>query len=231
MDHLPFSDYVRSMLLGQGTKHSLLSLMNIFPNTVNRAVDSYLKRSTKIQPNHQRFKIQPVSERASHRDYSAENQPSLPSVQIGFDCQFQFAFPPKIASNTATKTLPIHIDSKDKIFNCLFYLRHQEDNSSGGDLRLWRHKSPNSANWKSHRFSKENLHIDLEDCHLAKEIKYKRNRLVIMENSLSALHDISPRTISKDEFEQASSKSQNGVKFQYFRRMFNTNITLAEEFF
>jgi hypothetical protein len=97
-----------------------------------------------------------------------------------------------IAVNTPVTDKPTsvksgHLDNYDKLYAGLFYLRHPDDDSTGGDLELYRFKDnkPQGFNGKF-----------VEDKYLevVKTVKYDRNVLVLFLNSVYAMHGVTPRS-------------------------------------
>jgi hypothetical protein len=82
-----------------------------------------------------------------------------------------------------------HIDNTDKLFAGLYYLRHPEDDSTGGDLEIYRWKDP-SAPVRDCAAPEERLE-------LVKTVPYKRNVLVVFVNCLQAWHGVSVRSVTE----------------------------------
>lgn len=96
------------------------------------------------------------------------------------------------AINTPSYGLPssvrdIHIDSPNKLFNCLFYLRRPDDDYAGGDLILYRFKN-------NKIILNNNVYASHEDCISSKVIPYKANTLFLFINSLTSLHGVIERS-------------------------------------
>lgn len=228
--NLPYTDFVHNFMLSQATMLNLVSLMNMFPSVVNKSLRSLLSSGTYNADKLADYKcrLSPVSGKAIPVKNTKNDYKKLQTINIGFDCQFQLVLPPTYDS---IKTLPIHHDSSNKIFNCLLYLKHPEDTSAGGNLRLWRPNCSNDLHFSSHRYFDQESTVTQDQCSLAKEIKYSRNRLVIMENSRLALHDISERYLTKSMLGEAYSKIQTRSFPQFVRRMLNINVTLPGSIF
>lgn len=82
----------------------------------------------------------------------------------------------------------VHVDSPNKLFTGLYYLRHPDDNSAGGDLELYRFKgSPRGFRM-----------AELEDRYVevVKTIRYQRNTLVMFINTVDALHGVTERAVT-----------------------------------
>lgn len=71
----------------------------------------------------------------------------------------------------------------------LFYLRHPDDDSQGGDLELYKYKT-NNFKYYGQRF--------IQDKYIekVKTIKYERNTLVIFLNSINSIHGVSNRSVT-----------------------------------
>ncbi len=79
-----------------------------------------------------------------------------------------------------------HIDDPRKFLTGLFYLRHPDDDSSGGDLELYKLKNNHP------KFRGQDAKISqIED---VTTVKYERNVFVLFVNSLRAVHAVSIRS-------------------------------------
>ena len=96
--------------------------------------------------------------------------------------------------NESGSVLGVHVDNSNKLFAGLFYLRKPEDDSVGGNLRLYSWKKGYTMNEKIKAYKGGALD---EHVTLAKEIKYESNVFVLWPNSLDALHAVSPRQRTK----------------------------------
>jgi hypothetical protein len=112
--------------------------------------------------------------------------PSSDLGSISLDCQ--------IAINTSVARVSsvrgVHADAPEELFAMLLYCRRPEDDSSGGDLEIWR--------WKDGR---RPAFIGAEayepDSELVATIPYRANTLVAFINSDAALHAISDRSVTR----------------------------------
>ncbi|MEP0916900.1 hypothetical protein NC981_08720 [Leptolyngbya sp. DQ-M1] len=82
-----------------------------------------------------------------------------------------------------------HIDRPQVLFAGLYYLRHPDDRSTGGDLEIYRFKSG-----KPYGF--QGQFIDDRYVELVKTVKYDRNVLVLFLNSIHSLHGVTARSIT-----------------------------------
>jgi hypothetical protein len=89
---------------------------------------------------------------------------------------------------TPSSVRRVHVDSSFKLFAGLYYLRHPDDDSTGGDLEICR--------FKKRPYGFKGAEID--DCHVevVKTIKYERNMLVLFVNNLRALHGVTVRSVT-----------------------------------
>ncbi len=97
----------------------------------------------------------------------------------------------QICVNTPVKECPSsvrrgHVDLADKLFAGLFYLRHPQDHSTGGNLELYKFKTG-----KVHGFKGQ--FIDDRHIECVKSLQYESNVLVLLLNSPFSLHGVSVR--------------------------------------
>ncbi len=97
---------------------------------------------------------------------------------------------PVITSNSVRGA---HLDNLNKLFTGLFYMKHDDDISSGGDLELYSWKKKYSTAKKRFLSTKD---ISMEYVKLEKTIKYKPNTFLIFLNSLDSLHGVTPRSVT-----------------------------------
>jgi len=81
-----------------------------------------------------------------------------------------------------------HLDSPRKLFNALLYLRHPDDESTGGDLEFYR--------LKKGRLPGETTAIDPDLVEIVDSVPYGANTLVMFINCPHALHGVSPRSVA-----------------------------------
>ena len=81
-----------------------------------------------------------------------------------------------------------HVDSPNKLFTGLYYLRHPDDNSDGGDLEFYRFK----GRPRGFRVAEvEDRYVEV-----VKSIKYRPNTLVMFINNVRALHGVTERSVT-----------------------------------
>lgn len=82
-----------------------------------------------------------------------------------------------------------HVDTPNRLYSGLFYLRTPDDETEGGDLELlrWKDGIPGPVD----RFK-----IPEDELVPVKTVSYAANRLVLFPNSPHALHGVSPRAVT-----------------------------------
>jgi len=86
-----------------------------------------------------------------------------------------------------------HLDSPDKLYNGLFYLRYPEDDSVGANLQLLKLKKEGEFKM----FNKLRKLIDDKYLEKVKEIQYRGNTFVLLPNSLKSFHGVQVRQKTK----------------------------------
>jgi hypothetical protein len=104
---------------------------------------------------------------------------------IALDCQIDINTPATRRSSVRR----VHTDAPDELFAMLFYLRRDNDTSTGGDLEICRWKAG-----RAHRFV--GSEIDERDAECVRTVPYRANTLVAFVNSENALHAVSARSVS-----------------------------------
>ncbi|MFZ5746780.1 MAG: 2OG-Fe(II) oxygenase [Pseudomonadota bacterium] len=79
-----------------------------------------------------------------------------------------------------------HLDMPNRLFSCLYYLRHPDDDAEGGDLELfrWKHAPVASITCDA---------LPPEAVERVATIPYRANQLVIFPNGINAIHGVSVR--------------------------------------
>jgi len=100
----------------------------------------------------------------------------------------------QISGNTpVTKPTAVrgtHLDEGNKIFSGLYYLRSHKDDSVGGDFQILRWKK-----WVPSRLKAQMYFEGMMDCvELVKRVPYRHNTLVLLLDSIDALHSVSVRS-------------------------------------
>jgi hypothetical protein len=90
-----------------------------------------------------------------------------------------------------------HVDLPNKLFTALFYLRAPEDDSTGGDLILYRFRDGvPELRQRSTADSRGESQIPDHLLESVKTVPYGSNVFVIFLNSPLALHGVSPRSVT-----------------------------------
>ena len=80
-----------------------------------------------------------------------------------------------------------HVDHPLKLFAGLFYLKHPDDQATGGDLEIYRYRNQRNC------FKMAEV-ADSNAMELVKTVKYERNVFIFFLNSIDSLHGVSPRS-------------------------------------
>lgn len=99
----------------------------------------------------------------------------------------------QLAVNTPVTDFPssvrrIHVDAPNKLFVGLYYLRHPQDRSEGGELELCR--------FVGSRQRMRKVSIDDQYVKVVKTIPYHSNTLVLFLNCIDALHGVTIRQVT-----------------------------------
>jgi len=103
----------------------------------------------------------------------------------------------QISGNTPVTALTsvrgTHLDEGNKIISGLFYLRPDEDDSTGGEflVQRWKKWIPRSMYSKLYFEGMNDL------VEIVKTVHYRHNTLVMLVDSIDALHAVSPRAPTK----------------------------------
>jgi hypothetical protein len=102
----------------------------------------------------------------------------------------------QISGNTpvanASSVRTTHVDSGDKLFSGLFYLRSDDDNSVGGDLTLSKFK-PRYSTPSQKLKCFDGVYVDDSYLDVTETVRYSKNTLVLFINSLDSLHGVTVR--------------------------------------
>jgi hypothetical protein len=82
-----------------------------------------------------------------------------------------------------------HVDRPQVVYAGLYYLRHPDDRSTGGNLEIYRFKG-NQRHFKGQ-------YIDDQYIEWVKTVQYERNVLVLFVNSLESLHGVTVRSMTE----------------------------------
>lgn len=105
------------------------------------------------------------------------------TADVLLDAQICINTPVKKASSVRGA----HVDHPNKLFAGLFYLKHPEDASTGGDLDIYRFQGERNCFKMAEVATSQSLE-------LVKTVKYERNVFILFLNSIEALHGVSVRS-------------------------------------
>lgn len=104
------------------------------------------------------------------------------SVDVLTDARLEITTPVKGAPKSHRRA---HLDTANRLFTGLFYLRDADDPLPGGDLGLYR--------WRAAPRETGRFEIGEDEVELAAVVPYAANTLVLFPNSRHALHGVIPR--------------------------------------
>lgn len=79
-----------------------------------------------------------------------------------------------------------HLDMPNRLFTCLYYLRHPDDDAVGGDLELFRWKNGPVADIANYALPAESVEV-------AAVVPYRANQMVIFPQGIDAIHGVGIR--------------------------------------
>jgi len=166
------SDQWKNFIQFHSSKYFFSEVINIFKN--------YLERNDELTQLIQNHSMQ----------VGRRNVESFKDSSVLMDAQISINTPVQKKSSVRK----IHVDSPNKLYSGLFYLRMPDDDSFGGDLQLF--------SWKPEYSKKEKLNfykegVSKEHVNVIKEISYNSNTLVLFLNSLDALHGVTERDVTR----------------------------------
>jgi hypothetical protein len=104
------------------------------------------------------------------------------AARIALDARIEINCPVTVASSSRGP----HLDTPNRIYSGLFYFRHPEDDSVGGDLQLFR--------WKDGPVDRiDNYELPPDSVECVTTIPYRPNLLVFFPQGIDALHGVSVR--------------------------------------
>lgn len=84
-----------------------------------------------------------------------------------------------------------HVDRRQVLFAGLFYLRIPNDDSTGGDLEIFRFSTPTPAGFRDQ-------YVDREYVEVVKTVPYRSNMLVLFLNGIDSVHGVTPRSAASE---------------------------------
>jgi hypothetical protein len=108
-----------------------------------------------------------------------------PFADVALDCQITYGSPVM----RATRCHRVHVDRQVALYAGLLYFRRGDDDSSGGDLELYRFRG-------NARAYDEGRHVDDALVERVKTIPYAANRLAFFIHSPQSLHGVSVRSVT-----------------------------------
>jgi hypothetical protein len=109
-----------------------------------------------------------------------------PFADVALDCQIAYGSP----VTRATRCHRVHVDRQVALYAGLLYFRRTGDDSSGGDLELYRFRGDARA-------YDDGRHVDDSLVERVKTIPYAANRLAFFIHSPTSLHGVSVRSVTQ----------------------------------
>jgi len=112
------------------------------------------------------------------------SSPRTPS-DVALDCQIGINSP--VTQESSVKSA--HVDNRVELFAGLFYLRQPDDESTGGNLDVYKPKDPSMP-------IVHKKEIDLGLLEKVDTVEYKANTLVLFLCSRHSIHGVTPRSVT-----------------------------------
>lgn len=120
------------------------------------------------------------------RQKGTRKNPHNTENDLTLECQFVI----NSAVREESTVRGAHIDNPAKLFAAILYCRDAEDESTGGDLNLYRPKNG------SVRFEPYEYGISEDRLDLMHTVPYGTNNLIMWLNAPNALHGVTPRSVT-----------------------------------
>lgn len=119
----------------------------------------------------------------SHDDVGLLLRDAHRSGRVLLDARVEINNP---VSKVASSARGVHLDTPNRLYSGLFYLRSEEDDSIGGELELFTWKEPPPPNI-------DVFELPVEMVEKVGSIPYRANQLVLFPQSMLALHGVGVR--------------------------------------
>lgn len=86
----------------------------------------------------------------------------------------------------ASSSRGAHLDTLNRMFTCLYYLRHPDDDARGGDLELFRWKSEPIVDVDTYELPRDAVEV-------VATVPYRANQMVIFPQGIDAIHGVGIR--------------------------------------
>lgn len=101
------------------------------------------------------------------------------------DARIEINTPVTVAKGPSSSRGP-HLDTLNRLFTCLYYLRAPDDDAIGGDLELFRWKNGPAADIDTYQLPADAVEV-------VKVIPYRANQMVIFPQGINAIHGVGVR--------------------------------------
>lgn len=120
------------------------------------------------------------------RQPGTKKNPHNTESDLTLECQFVI----NSAVEKVSTVRGAHIDNPAKLFAAILYCREEEDDSTGGDLNLYRAKE------EIVRFEPFEYGISEDRLELVETVPYGTNNLIMWLNTPASIHGVSPRSVT-----------------------------------
>lgn len=120
---------------------------------------------------------------------------SHPSCDILLDFMIAANTP---VSGESSSVRGAHVDLPNKLFTALFYMRDENDDSTGGDLELYRLRADAPRRYRERQPADTRAESQVPDrwVECVATVPYAANTLVVFVNGPHAFHGVSPRSVT-----------------------------------
>jgi hypothetical protein len=130
-----------------------------------------------------------IKEKNNDIDFlNIRNEDNKKKFQFVADCQPGINTPNTFKSSVRDS----HLDNTAELVAGLFYLKDDNDKSTGGDLQVMEARQN-----KKVILHKKSSVKNISDLKLFKEIEYKKNKVVFFLNTSNSIHRVTPRSVAK----------------------------------
>ncbi len=173
----------------ENTAYRLSAAQSLKDNSISDDWKKFIKYHTSVEFTDELFDIFKESISQIYK-VGKEKLPNSSNTGVRFtgkhhfntDCQFVINTP----TSGDTSVIGPHLDNPKEFYAGLFYMKNNNDFSSGGSLTTHKFKDKPSFYGKSR--------VREENANLIEEIEYKKNRLVVFLNSPLSIHGVTKRS-------------------------------------
>ncbi len=128
--------------------------------------------------------VRAITEGLADAGYGVRGLDEPPSGGVMLDAQIALNTP---VAGPPTSVKGAHVDRPRALYGATYYLRHDDDPCTGGELQLLRMRGSKLGKF-DHVFAPD------DECEVVRTIPYAHDTFVCWPNSIDALHRVSPRS-------------------------------------